>query len=293
MPSRNARFGGCVIVAILLFAGVVALAVGGFGWFASQWQPAPAPGQQRCVATAGEASTAISLEQAHYASIIAGAAVKRGLPPRAASIALATAYQESGIRNLDYGDRDSVGLFQQRPSQGWGSEKQLMDPHYASNEFYDALVKIDGWRSRDINDVAQAVQVSGHPEAYRDHVADARVLASTLTGETPAGFTCLDRTGAAGDAKGLAAALVKTFGPEAKASPDAKASPEGKVLTISADSVEHAWAYGTFAVANSAQYGTTQVVVEDQQWDTNSMRLPAWIDAEHPQKTSRIKITLR
>ena len=68
------------------------------------------------------------LDQAHYASIIVGLSVRRGLPARAASIAMATVYQETGIRNLDYGDRDSVGLFQQRPSQGWGTEKQLMDP---------------------------------------------------------------------------------------------------------------------------------------------------------------------
>ena len=287
MPSRNARFGGCVIIAILLLALVVALAVGGFSWFASQWRPAPAPGQQRCVATAGGSTTTITLEQAHYASIIAGVSVKRDLPPRAASIALATAYQESDIRNLDYGDRDSVGLFQQRPSQGWGTEKQLMDPYYASGRFYNALVKIKNWQSRDINDVAQAVQVSGHPEAYRDHEADARVLASTLTGQTPAGFSCLDRTGADGDAKGLAAALTKTFGA------DAKATRDGKVLTIGADSAEHAWAYGTFAVANSAQYGTVQVVVGDQQWDTNSMTLPEWVAAETPVKAKQVKITVR
>jgi hypothetical protein len=287
VPSRNARFGGCVIIAILLLALVVALAVGGFSWFASQWRPAPAPGQQRCVATAGGSTTTITLEQAHYASIIAGVSVKRDLPPRAASIALATAYQESDIRNLDYGDRDSVGLFQQRPSQGWGTEKQLMDPYYASGRFYNALVKIKNWQSRDINDVAQAVQVSGHPEAYRDHEADARVLASTLTGQTPAGFSCLDRTGADGDAKGLAAALTKTFGA------DAKATRDGKVLTIGADSAEHAWAYGTFAVANSAQYGTVQVVVGDQQWDTNSMTLPAWIAAEAPVKARQVRIIVR
>jgi len=287
VPSRNARFGGCVIIAILLFAVVVALAVGGFGWFASQWQPAPAPGQQRCVATSGDNTTTITLEQAHYASIIAGVSVKRDLPPRAASIALATAYQESGIRNLDYGDRDSVGLFQQRPSQGWGTEKQLMEPHYASGRFYSALVKIRNWQNRDINDVAQAVQVSGHPEAYRDHETDARVLASTLTGQTPAGFTCLDRTGADGDAKRLAAALTKTFGA------DAKPTRDGTTLTIGADSVEHAWAYGTFAVANSAQYGTVQVVVGDQQWDTNSMTLPAWIAAEAPVKARQVRIIVR
>ena len=287
MPSRNARFGGCVIVALLIFAAVVGFAIGGFGWFASRWQPPPTPGQQRCVATAGDNSTTITLEQAHYASIIAGISVKRDLPPRAASIALATAYQESGIRNLDYGDRDSVGLFQQRPSQGWGTEKQLMDPYYATGKFYDALVKIKNWQTRDINDVAQAVQISGHPEAYRDHETDARVLASTLTGQTTGGFTCLDRTGADGDAKGLAAALTKTYGK------DAKGTRDGKVLTVTAESVEHAWAYGTFAVANSAQYGTVQVVVGDQQWDTNSMTLPSWIDAETAAKAKQIRITVR
>ncbi len=287
MPNHNARFGGCVIVAILVFAAVVAFAVGGFSWFAARWQPPPAPGEQRCVATAGDATTALTLEQAHYASIIAGVSVKRDLPPRAASVALATAYQESGIRNLDYGDRDSVGLFQQRPSQGWGTEKQLQDPHYATGEYYDAQVKIRNWRTRDINDVAQAVQISGHPEAYRDHVTDARVLASTLTGQTPAGFTCLDRTGADGDAKGLAAALTKTFGT------DARASRDGKVLTLTADSADRAWAYGAFAVANSAQYGTRQVVVADRQWDTNAMTLPSWVTAEDGLEARQVRITVR
>jgi hypothetical protein len=287
VPTSNARFGGCIIVAVLLLALVVGLAVGGFSWFAGRWEPPPAPGQQRCVATAGDASAAISLEQAHYASIIAGLSVKRDLPPRAASVALATAYQESDIRNLDYGDRDSVGLFQQRPSQGWGTEEQLRDPHYATGEFYDALVKIRNWQNRDINDVAQAVQISGHPEAYRDHVADARVLASTLTGQTAGGLSCLDRTGADGDAKGLAAALTKTFGA------DAKADRDGKVLTVTAGSAELAWAYGTFAVANSAQYGTLQVVVGRRQWDTNSMTMPAWVAAETPGKAKQVTITVR
>jgi len=287
VTSSNARFGGCIIIAVLVLAAVVALAVGGFSWFARRWQPAPTPGQQRCVASAGGNSTAITLEQAHYASIIAGLSIKRDLPPRAASIALATAYQESDIRNLDYGDRDSVGLFQQRPSQGWGTEKQLMDPYYATGKFYDALVKVRNWQTGDINDVAQAVQISGHPEAYRDHETDARVLASTLTGQTPAGFTCLDRTGADGDAKGLATALTRTFGA------DAKATREGKVLTVTADSVDLAWAYGAFAVANSAQYGTLQVVVGDQQWDTNSMTLPEWVPAETPAKAKQVRITVR
>ena len=73
-----------------------------------------------------------------------------------------------------------------------------------AGKFYDALVKIENWETADINDVAQQVQRSGHPEAYRDHEADARVLASTLTGQSPAGFSCLDRTGEVGDVKGVA-----------------------------------------------------------------------------------------
>ena len=172
------------------------------------------PGQQRCVATANDRSTVLDLDQAHYASIIAGVSVKRGLPPRAASIAMATAYQETGIRNLDYGDRDSVGLFQQRPSQGWGTE-QAVDGSRTTRpgKFYDALVKIKNWETDDINDVAQKVQRSGYPEAYRDHEADARVLASALTGQSPAGFSCLDRSGTAGNAKALRKTLAS--GPSA------------------------------------------------------------------------------
>jgi hypothetical protein len=118
---------------------LIAAGVGVFWWLHGRGLTEPVPGQQRCVATANNKSTVLDLDQAHFASIIAGLSVRRGLPPRAASIALATAYQETGIRNLDYGDSDSVGLFQQRPSQGWGTRQQVMDPYYATGKFYDAL----------------------------------------------------------------------------------------------------------------------------------------------------------
>ena len=207
MQSETTRAIGCVTLAFIV---LIAAGVGAFWWLRSRNLTEPVPGQQRCVATANNKSAVLDLDQAHFASIIAGVAVRRGLPPRAASIALATAYQETGIRNLDYGDRDSVGLFQQRPSQGWGTKKQLMDPDYAAGKFYDALVKIKNWQTDDINDVAQKVQRSGHPEAYNDHEADARVLASALTGQSPAGFSCLDRTGTAGDVKGLRRSSQRT-----------------------------------------------------------------------------------
>jgi hypothetical protein len=112
LQSETARTLGCLAVALVL---VIAAGVGAFWWLRSRNLTEPVPGQQRCVATANNKSAVVDLEQAHFASIIAGVSVRRGLPPRAASIALATAYQETGIRNLNYGDRDSVGLFQHAP----------------------------------------------------------------------------------------------------------------------------------------------------------------------------------
>jgi hypothetical protein len=106
------------------------------------------------------------------------------------SIALATAFQESKLVNIDYGDRDSVGLFQQRPSQGWGTAEQILDPVYATNAFYDALEKIEGYEDMAITEAAQQVQRSAYPSAYADHEEDARALASALTGYSPATFSC-------------------------------------------------------------------------------------------------------
>jgi hypothetical protein len=274
---------GCLAVAFVV---LIAAGVGVFWWLRSRGLTQPVPGQQRCVATANNRSTVVDLDQAHFASIIAGVSVRRGLPPRAASIAIATAYQESGIRNLDYGDRDSVGLFQQRPSQGWGTERQLMNPSYASAKFYDALIKIENWETADITEIAQQVQNSGHPEAYRDHEADARVLASTLTGQSPAGFSCLDRTGAAGDAKKLRSSLEQTFGRLADSS-------EGSLVTVRARSEKRAWAYAHFAVANAKFYGVTGVKIGNRLWATQDLNLPEWQEASPRLKDKRVEITVR
>ena len=283
MGSGTARTLGCLAVALAI---VIAASVGVFSWLRNRGLTEPVPGQQRCVATANNRSTVVDLDQAHFASIIAGVSVRRGLPPRAASIAIATAYQETGIRNLDYGDRDSVGLFQQRPSQGWGTKQQLMEPDYAAGKFYDALVKIENWETADVNDVAQQVQRSGYPEAYRDHETDARVLASTLTGQSPAGFSCLDRTGEAGDAKGLRNSMEQTFG-------KLDDSAEGSVITIRARSNKRAWAYAAFAVANAKYYGVTTVKIGNRVWETQDLNLPEWQEASPKLKDERVEITLR
>jgi hypothetical protein len=281
--SETARTLGCLAVA---FALVIAAGVGAFWWLRTRNLTEPVPGQQRCVATANNGSTVVDLDQAHFASIIAGVSVRRGLPPRAASIALATAYQETGIRNLNYGDRDSVGLFQQRSSQGWGSKKQLMDPYYATGRFYDALVKIKNWENADINDIAQKVQLSAHPEAYRDHETDARILASALTGQSPAGLSCLDRSGAPGDAKELRTSLQRTFG-------KLDDSADGSAVTVRARSERRAWAYAHFAVANANLYGVTTVKIGDKWWQTQDFNLPDWQESTPALKDARVEITVR
>jgi len=159
--------------------------------------PDPASAPQRCTAVvadpAGDGATfraELAPDQAAYAALVVGVANQRGLPARAATIGIATAIQESGLRNIDYGDRDSLGLFQQRPSQGWGSEEQVMDPLYSTGEFYDALVQVDGYTELDVTVAAQEVQRSGFPEAYADHEGEGRALASALYGLSPESLSC-------------------------------------------------------------------------------------------------------
>ncbi|MDP2773952.1 MAG: hypothetical protein Q8O61_10375, partial [Nocardioides sp.] len=147
-------------------------------------------GADTCTATVDGHTVELEVEQAENAALITAISIRRGLPARAASIALATAYQESDLYNIDYGDRDSVGLFQQRPSQGWGTVEEILDPVYSTNAFYDELVDVDDYQALEITVAAQEVQRSAFPGAYADHEDDARALASALTGNSRAAFTC-------------------------------------------------------------------------------------------------------
>jgi len=136
-------------------------------------------------------SMTLTAEQVANAATISSVGRDRGLPERAVVIALATAQQESRLRNLDYGDRDSLGLFQQRPSAGWGTEAQVQDPVYAANKFYDHLVEIPGWDTGRLTDIAQAVQRSGFPEAYQQWEEMAQELAAAQISELPDQITCI------------------------------------------------------------------------------------------------------
>ncbi|MEU4478366.1 hypothetical protein AB0F68_09940 [Micromonospora sp. NPDC023966] len=109
-------------------------------------------------------------EQTANAKAIIAATKKAGLPERAAVISIATSLQESKLENLghlgDKNDHDSLGLFQQRPSSGWGSPEQITDPEYSTLAFLKGLKQVDGWQDMPLTDAAQTVQVSAYPDAY-------------------------------------------------------------------------------------------------------------------------------
>lgn len=253
---------------IALFCGLAMLAGCGIR------VPTVTPPRQRCVATIGAATAELDLEQSRNAAIIAGVAVQRGLVPRAVTIALATALQESDLRNIDYGDRDSVGLFQQRPSQGWGTVAQIMDPHYSTGKFYDALVKVKGWDSGDINDVAQAVQRSGVPDGYRKHVERAKVLASALSGETPMAFSCLVREPPSGDLDTFEAMVTKTY---QKTAPLTRTDASPPAATIAAATDEAAASVAAFSQAWSSGAGVVSVRYGGNEWTVKPDVLAGWV----------------
>lgn len=120
--------------------------------------------------------------QVSNARIVVAVGVQLELPIRAAVIAVATAMQESSLRNLPNGDRDSAGLFQQRPSQGWGSHAEVTDPVRASTVFFQRLTGVRGWQQLPLSIAAQSVQRSAHPPAYARWETFATELVSRLSG---------------------------------------------------------------------------------------------------------------
>ncbi|MEV6412209.1 hypothetical protein [Kribbella sp. NPDC051718] len=192
--ARNASRAGGLMSAGLVLKAVSAMAlVGVVGLLMLAPFGASGKSQAACLplapGQAGDANTSVKLRQNQiaFARIIDDVAVKRGLPGQATLVALMTALQESQLQNLSYGDRDSVGLFQQRPAAGWGSVEQIMDPRYAAEAFFGGvnppdppgLVDINGWPSMSYNDAAQAVQVSGFPDAYGQHEEAAKNIAAS------------------------------------------------------------------------------------------------------------------
>jgi hypothetical protein len=255
MSRRKVQRVVAVFIAVIVLAVVIGISV---GLFHSQ----PRPTVSICTVSSGSSGQAavtytMTPDQAQNAAIIAAVGARQGMPDHAVTVALAAALQESHLGNLHYGDRDSLGLFQQRPSQGWGTPAQILDPAYAAAAFYDHLVHVPGWESLPVTEAAQLVQSSANPEAYAQWEAEARALAIATTGEQPAALTCQLNGfgGSKPDSAALAGAAANELGPGALTNPP---SPKA------------GWQAAAWAVAHAYNYHLTSVSYAGRQWTWGS-----------------------
>ncbi|MGQ4433937.1 heavy metal transporter [Streptomyces sp. SAS_260] len=234
-----------------------------------------------------------SQEQTMNAATIAAVGTGRGMPERAVTIALATALQESQLVNIEHGDLDSLGLFQQRPSQGWGTKKEILDPTYAAGVFYEHLAKVNDYQQLPLTVAAQRVQRSGYPEAYAKHEPEATLLSAALTGRAAATLTCQglpDTTRANTGPDAVRAALVRDFGrtvlketgaevtgdgsvtkTEAKSTPSPGATGSSTVtLPVRSGSTRTGWQLAHWAVANSSVLHIERVSYAGREWAAGS-----------------------
>ena len=238
---------------------VVILACGvGYLIFRTRNQPVRAT---FCVADAAGGDLQLTTGQAAIAATIAGVASRRDLPARAVAIAYATALQESKLANLHYGDLDSVGVFQQRPSQGWGSTRQLEDPVYATERFFDAQTSVPDFQRLPIYVAAQDVQHSADGQAYDQYAGVATAMATAFTGTDAHAVWCSYADPAAKPSLAAASqAMTSAFGLVAQ-----RAGPAG-TMSVQAGSDEQGWAVAAWLVSNAAAYGITSVRYQGFRW---------------------------
>ncbi|WP_111767574.1 hypothetical protein [Nakamurella deserti] len=251
------------------------------------------------------AALTLDAVQLQHASTINAVGLLRELPDRARVIALATALQESSLRNLPDGDRDSLGLFQQRPSQGWGSVAEIGDPVYASNAFYDALLDVPDWAGLSLTDAAQAVQYSGFPDAYAKWEPAASRLTVALSSAEPGLVDC--RAGAVAPTAdtpgrpavaGVEAAVpgLATLIAEAQAELGgltvAGLADDGRTATVDAsigglDAGRSAAVVAAWTVAHATGAGVSHVAVADRLWFDH-----AWGALDPAAPAGRVRVTL-
>jgi len=209
----------------------------------------------------GSAGPSYSLDpvQAQEASVVAAVGGRLGLPDHAVTVALAAGLQETHLRDLPFGDRDSVGLFQQRPSQGWGTRAQLLDPNYAATAFFQHLVQVPGWTQLAVAIAAQDVQHSADGAAYAAWATEARTLAVDLTGEVPAAVSCR-LTGYEGVAP-AAGALISAGEGELGANPF---GPD--------PGPQAGWRIAAWLVAHASAYHLPSVSYQNRTWTGASGR---------------------
>lgn len=132
----------------------------------------------------GRKNMILTAEMMFFAQAIVAKGQEMSVSTRGLVISIATALQESTLHNYPGGDRDSAGLFQQRPSQGWGTIQQVTQPSYAAQKFFEGLLKVKNWETLPLTDAAQKVQKSGYPDAYAKWESDAAGIVESILGAT-------------------------------------------------------------------------------------------------------------
>lgn len=197
-------------------------------------------------------------DQAAGSTTIAAVVQRLGLPDHAVTVALAAALQESRLRNLPFGDRDSLGLFQQRPSQGWGTATEILTPSYAAAAFFRALTRVEGWATLPVTVAAQRVQRSGEPTAYAQWEPEAQALAIAMTGEAETGLACRFT-------------LARSRDP----APPVAASMDNELGVTSLDTSltqKKGWTVASWLVGHARQYRVTDVSFRGREWRASSGR---------------------
>lgn len=245
--ARRAALVAVTLVAVVVVGVVVVV-------LTRSTAPPPSPACTVNSVTAGDSSFSLAPEQTDNAATIAAIGQQLGMPAHAVTIALATALQESRLVNLTGGDLDSAGLFQQRPSEGWGTYAQVTDPVHATIAFYEHLRTVPGWETLSVTEAAQDVQHSGAPDAYAQWESEARALAVALTGQSPAGLACQNLTIAA-----------------PQASLTTMAASEWGTSTISGPQpVDRGWAMSCWLVAHAVRLGVDEVSFAGRTWTAAS-----------------------
>lgn len=259
-------------------------------------------------------------EQITNARTILAVARRHKVPEYGSVVALSVALQESTLVDLNAGDRDSAGLFQQRPSQGWGSFSQVVDPTLAAEAFFGVaqhtgnrgLLDVVGWQTMEVTVAAQAVQGSAYPDAYRDDEPLARQLVSKLAGGGATGgpLTCgtgsamdcpatgLDvEVGLTSDALRVVRCVQREFGDHVYLGvgerPDNSTSdhPTGRAVDVMIDRWDTArgnaagWRIARWVVDNRAGMGVSYVIWDAKIWSTDRAS-EGWRPYSHPSGAS-------
>jgi hypothetical protein len=268
VPPHTSRLRG-----LALIGSALVLAVAGYLAYHSFGHVTPAPPAPGCQAGIGVDAISLDTDQAGIAATIAGVAARHGLPRQAVTIAYATALQESKLQNLDYGDLDSVGVFQQRPSQGWGSTAELEDPVYATTKFFAALVRVPGYTQMPVDLAAQAVQHSADGSAYEQWARVAAQLSGYFTGHSAHGVSCWYAPGGSANLSAAARELTRTFGPQGRDDVVVRITTDrsgqnknGSVAVVHTQRAA-AWTVVSWLVAYAQEYGISEVRYAGYEWN--------------------------